>query len=72
MIEKGVVKWFDNERGYGFINSGNQDYFVHFKSIESNGYKTLLEGQAVTFNPVKSQKGWTAQSVRIESGNDIQ
>lgn len=65
MNEKGTVKWFDNERGFGFISSGEKDYFVHFKSIKKEGYKTLLEGQKVSFEPLKSEKGWTALNVEI-------
>lgn len=67
-MEKGTVKWFDNDRGFGFINSNNQDYFVHFKAIQKNGFKTLLEGQKVSFNAIKTAKGWTAETVMIEQG----
>jgi len=63
MNEKGTVKWFDNERGFGFISAENKDYFVHFKSIKKEGYKTLIEGQKVTFEPLKTEKGWTALNV---------
>ncbi|NMC56124.1 MAG: cold-shock protein [Eubacteriaceae bacterium] len=48
----GTVKWFNSEKGYGFISNdnGSEDVFVHFSSIVSNGYKSLTEGQKVTFD----------------------
>lgn len=63
----GKVKWFNDQKGYGFIVSDKVEYFVHFKEIQSNGFKTLKEGQTVTFNPTKSQKGHSAINVNIES-----
>ncbi len=66
MKEHGTVKWFDNQKGYGFIQSdGGGDVFVHFKAIEADGYRTLTEGDRVEFNIVKSQKGNQAESVKI-------
>jgi cold shock protein len=62
---EGVCKWFNNDKGYGFISSGNVDYFVHFKSIETDGFKTLVEGQPVCFAPEKTPKGLTATCVNI-------
>lgn len=60
----GTVKWFNNEKGYGFITSdeGN-DVFVHFSQIKKEGYKTLAEGEAVTFEVVDGQKGPQAANV---------
>ncbi len=51
-MNNGTVKWFNSDKGYGFISNDNngEDVFVHFSSIVSNGYKTLLEGQKVTFD----------------------
>lgn len=65
-MQKGIVKWFDEKKGYGFIDGGQNDYFVHFKEIKTNGYKTLKEGQNVTFDPEKSPKGLVAKNVSID------
>lgn len=55
----GVVKWFNNAKGYGFItpDSGEQDVFVHFSAIEMEGYRTLKEGQRVEFEVEQGPKG---------------
>ena len=64
MAEQGTVKWFSNEKGYGFISrEGGEDVFVHFSSIEGEGYKTLNEGQAVEFEIVDGPKGKQAANV---------
>lgn len=63
----GQVKWFNDKRGYGFITDGKEDYFAHFKSIQSNGFKTLIEGQKVTFTPGVSSKGKIAENITIIS-----
>lgn len=62
--ETGTVKWFDNAKGYGFIqrNQG-EDVFVHFRQIRGEGYRTLQEGQPVQFNVVQGQKGLQAEDV---------
>jgi CspA family cold shock protein len=51
-MNNGTVKWFNSEKGYGFISddAGKEDYFVHFSAIMTQGYKTLSEGQRVTFD----------------------
>ncbi|MBS1847904.1 MAG: cold-shock protein [Actinobacteria bacterium] len=61
----GTVKWFNNEKGYGFIarNEGS-DVFVHHSAIQMNGYRSLEEGQAVEFEVVAGPKGDQAQDVR--------
>jgi len=64
MIE-GIVKWFDEKKGYGFIESAKKDYFVHFKAIKSEGFKTLKEGQKVSFDAIKTPKGDGADNVRV-------
>ena len=64
-MASGTVKWFNAEKGFGFIapDGGGADVFVHFSAIKSQGYKTLNEGQAVTFDVVKGQKGPQAENV---------
>ncbi len=61
----GVVKWFSEEKGFGFLtpNEGGKDVFVHFRSIASEGFKTLNEGQHVEFNVESSPKGPQATNV---------
>ena len=63
-MAKGKVKWFNNQKGYGFITpeSGN-DVFVHYSAIQGDGYKTLEEGQAVEFEITKGDKGEQATNV---------
>jgi len=65
LAEQGTVKWFSNEKGFGFISrEGADDVFVHFSAIEGEGYKTLNEGQAVEFDVVDGPKGKQAANVR--------
>ena len=65
--ETGTVKWFDNAKGYGFIQrSQGEDVFVHFRQIRGEGYRTLQEGQQVQFNVVQGQKGLQAEDVAVE------
>ncbi|MGE8069415.1 cold-shock protein [Pseudomonas sp. NPDC089569] len=61
----GTVKWFNDDKGFGFItpDDGSADLFVHFKAIKGNGFKSLKEGQKVSFNAVKGQKGMQAEEV---------
>jgi len=62
--ETGTVKWFDNAKGYGFIQRPQgEDVFVHYRSIRGEGFKTLQEGQQVEFNIVQGQKGLQAEDV---------
>lgn len=64
--ENGTVKWFNDEKGYGFITpESGGDLFVHYRSIESAGFKSLSEGQKVTFVAVKGQKGMQADQVQV-------
>ena len=61
----GTVKWFNNKKGYGFINEeGGRDIFVHFSSIEMEGYKSLTEGEEVIFEDEESTRGPEAKHVR--------
>lgn len=64
-VAQGVVKWFSNEKGFGFIaQSDGEDVFVHYTAIQGDGYKTLNEGQSVEFEIVDSPKGKQAANVR--------
>jgi CspA family cold shock protein len=61
---KGTVKWFNNVKGYGFLGrDGGKDVFVHFSSIQKDGYKSLKEGDEVTFDIVQGDKGPQANCV---------
>ena len=63
---KGRVKWFNNEKGYGFIEyKENEDIFVHYSAIKLDGYKTVTEGQYVEFNLVETPKGYQALDVVV-------
>ena len=62
----GRVKWFNNEKGYGFIEfKENEDIFVHYSAIELDGYKTLAEGQLVEFKLIETSKGYQAINVQL-------
>ena len=62
--ENGTVKWFNNAKGYGFIEqSGEQDIFVHYSAITGEGYKTLIQGKEVEFEVTKGPKGPQAEKV---------
>ena len=62
----GNVKWFNNEKGYGFIDyAQNEDIFVHYSAIDLDGYKTLSEGQYVDFTLVETSKGYQALNVKL-------
>jgi CspA family cold shock protein len=65
-MPEGTVKWFNADKGFGFIqpDSGGEDLFVHFSAIQSEGYKTLDEGQKVSFEVTQGQKGPQASDVR--------
>jgi cold shock protein len=63
-LAQGTVKWFSNEKGYGFIErEGGEDVFVHFSAIAMDGYKSLVEGQRVEFEVVEGNKGLQASNV---------
>lgn len=65
-MSRGTVKWFSNQRGYGFItpDEGGEDLFVHFTNIEAEGFRTLQEGQAVEYEAAQGKKGPEATNVR--------
>ena len=65
-MSKGTVKWFNNQKGYGFINDeSGKDVFVHFSGINSEGFKTLEEGAAVEFELTEGDKGPQAVNVTV-------
>ena len=66
-LQEGTVKWFNAEKGYGFIqpDNGQGDVFVHFTAINAEGFRTLEEGQRVTFEIVQGQKGPQAGNVTV-------
>lgn len=63
--ECGTVKWFDNRKGYGFIQREpeGEDVFVHFREIQGDGFKTLFEGQRVEFGLIVRDRGFAAENV---------
>lgn len=69
MAEKGKVKWFSNVKGYGFIEKegGGPDVFIHYSVIQGEGYKTLEEGESVTFDIIQGEKGPQAANL-VRSG----
>jgi cold shock protein len=64
--KQGTVKWFNDAKGFGFISpeDGSADLFVHFRAIQGNGFKSLQEGQKVSFKVVQGQKGLQADEVQ--------
>lgn len=64
--QTGTVKWFNDEKGFGFITpQSGEDLFVHFRSIKSDGFRSLTEGQQVSFVVTKGQKGLQADEVEV-------
>jgi cold shock protein len=66
-MPQGTVKWFNGDKGFGFIepDDGGKDVFVHFSAIQGSGYKTLEEGQRVSFETSQGQKGPQADNVQV-------
>jgi CspA family cold shock protein len=66
-VASGTVKWFNAEKGYGFITpeDGGKDLFVHYSAIQAEGYKSLNEGQKVEYERTQGQKGPQASNVRV-------
>lgn len=65
----GTVKWFNDDKGFGFITCKEQDYFVHFRAIKTPGFKSLKEGMRVSFTADKSEKGTAAVDVQVEEAD---
>ena len=67
MRETGTVKWFNDDKGFGFIapESGSEDVFVHFSAVAGDGFKTLAEGQKVEFETTQGAKGLQASAVCV-------
>jgi cold shock protein len=64
MKEQGTVKWFNNDKGYGFISrASGDDVFVHHSAIQAEGFKSLNEGDQLEFDVTRGPKGWQAQNV---------
>ncbi len=71
-MAQGKVKWFSDAKGFGFIEQDSgEDVFVHYSDIQTEGYRSLKEGQDVTFELAKADKGWRAANVRAVEGEDI-
>ena len=65
-VEQGTVKWFNDAKGFGFISRQNgEDVFVHFSAIQTSGFRSLQEGQAVEFSVTKGPKGFQAENVQV-------
>jgi len=63
----GVVKWFNNHKGFGFIESNEfeSDIFAHFSEVEMIGFKTLQQGASVVYEPMQGPRGWMAKNIRV-------
>ena len=62
---KGTVKWFNDSKGFGFLESGGKDYFAHFSAIQGDGFKSLSEGAQVMFKPSQGPKGPQAELIEV-------
>ncbi len=72
MIKVGKIKWFNNEKGYGFIEGENdEDIFVHYSAIKQDGYKSLSEGQIVEYELLETEKGLQAINVKEVSNATV-
>jgi len=67
MVEmiNGIAKWFNASKGFGFVSADNKDYFIHFKEIQTEGFKTLKEGELIRFEPSQSPKGPLATNLKL-------
>ena len=72
MIKVGKIKWFNNEKGYGFVEGENdEDIFVHYSAIKQEGYKSLSEGQIVEYELLETEKGLQAINVKEVSNATV-
>ncbi len=72
MLKTGRIKWFNNEKGYGFIEGTNdEDIFVHYSAIKQEGYKSLAEGQVVEYELLETEKGLQAINVKEVSNATV-
>lgn len=62
-MQEGTVKWFNEKKGFGFISSQGKEYFAHFKEIQESGFKNLIEGEQVLFDPQNALKGPVAKNI---------
>jgi CspA family cold shock protein len=63
----GIVKWFNNHKGFGFIESAEigQDVFAHFSQVDMEGFKTLQQGASVMYEPIEGPRGWMAKNIKV-------
>jgi len=63
----GIVKWFNNQKGFGFIESNefDSDIFAHFSEVDMVGFKTLQQGATVVYEPMQGPRGWMAKSIKV-------
>ena len=72
MLKMGKIKWFNNEKGYGFIEgTAEEDIFVHYSAIKQDGYKSLTEGQIVEYELLETEKGLQAINVKEVSNATV-
>ncbi len=64
-MQIGLVKWFSDQKGFGFIASGGKEYFIHYKEIKKEGFKSLKQGDTVRFTPSRSPKGLVATELFV-------
>jgi CspA family cold shock protein len=63
----GIVKWFNNHKGFGFIESAEigKDVFAHFSQVDMEGFKTLQQGASVVYEPIEGPRGWMAKNIKV-------
>lgn len=65
-MQAGIVKWFNDSKGFGFVSSEGKDFFIHYNEIQSQGFKSLKEGDKVKFTPEQSSKGPVCRGLTVE------